>query len=342
LRISTAARDAAMRWSPPQHPRTPMTLGDRLGDQLDRLSLKAADFATLSLADRLPVAVEASHEGALYVPLSGRCELRVGNTAPTSLSVGDFAIVGSGRAHSLKAEKRTTATLIANDGWRAPSGSLNSDPDAQLLTSRIAIAGPLGPAFLQAVPQMMFARFASRSCGPICQEIVALIARHSREAPIPVRALSRLAEVVVIEALRQMAWSDEGAQAISAAMADPPIGKAIALIEDNLARSWTVESLAREVCMSRSRLAARFKEQIGVGPITYLSDRRMKEARRLIRTHSIPMKAVASAVGFSSAATLSRAFAEHFGHAPTHAPDAILRPRPPSASGRLASRTRSE
>jgi AraC-like DNA-binding protein len=321
--MSTVAYDAPKHRGPPSSLPARLTASDLLGEQIDRLSLKAAAFATLWLAERRPVAVEAGQEGALYLPLGGRCRLRVGDTAPISLSVGDFAIVGGGRAHSFEAETPTTAAPIAKEGVERLR-SFEPGPEAQLLTGRIAFGGPLGPAFLQAVPQTMFARLTSQSCGPICQDVVAMIAKHSREAPIPARALSLLAELLVIEALRQMARSGEGAQAISAAMADPQVGKAIALIEDNLARPWTVEALAREVCMSRSRLAARFKEQVGVGPMRYLSHRRMEEASRLIRTHSIPMKTVASAVGFSSAATLSRAFAEHFGHAPTRAAQARL------------------
>jgi transcriptional regulator GlxA family with amidase domain len=111
------------------------------------------------------------------------------------------------------------------------------------------------------------------------------------------------------------------------------------LIEDNLARSWTVASLADAVGMSRSRLAVRFKAQVGLGPMTYLSDRRMEEARRLIQTYPTPLKAVAAAVGFSSAGTLSRAFAEHFGYTPTSAAEPMLQPRPPSRSDRWQSQT---
>ena len=60
------------------------------------------------------------------------------------------------------------------------------------------------------------------------------------------------------------------------AFEDPRIGRAIALMHQDPAKSWTVDSLARAVGMSRASFAMLFREMIGASPVSYLTDWRLQ------------------------------------------------------------------
>lgn len=75
--------------------------------------------------------------------------------------------------------------------------------------------------------------------------------------------ITRLADVLVIQAIRAWIEHDPGAQSgWLGALQDRQIGRAITLIHRDPGRDWTVASLAAELAMSRSAFAARFSERI--------------------------------------------------------------------------------
>ena len=81
--------------------------------------------------------------------------------------------------------------------------------------------------------------------------------------------MTRLADILVIQAIRSWIDADPTAQAgWFGALRDPHIGGAISGgIHRDPARVWTVGSLADDAAMSRSAFAARFAELVGEPPV---------------------------------------------------------------------------
>ena len=98
--------------------------------------------------------------------------------------------------------------------------------------------------------------------------------------------LDRLLELVLIEALRYRP-SDlgEGGSGVLSGLADPRIGNALRTMHADAKQAWTLASLARKVGMSRSAFASRFLQLVGVPPIEYLANWRLRRARWLRRKH---------------------------------------------------------
>src|SRR5262249_39212552 len=63
-----------------------------------------------------------------------------------------------------------------------------------------------------------------------------------------------------------------------AGLRDPQVGKCLDLMHADPAKDWSVESLADAVHVSRSVLAQRFNELVGVPPIQYLKRWRLAMA----------------------------------------------------------------
>lgn len=97
---------------------------------------------------------------------------------------------------------------------------------------------------------------------------------------------------------------------------DPRIARAVALMEAQLDTPQPVASIADQVGLSPRRMEGLFRATLGVTPGAYALGLRLAAARRMLTDTGHPLAEVALRTGFSSPATLSRAFKAKFGHAP--------------------------
>jgi len=129
--------------------------------------------------------------------------------------------------------------------------------------------------------------------------------------------LAKLSELMFVEAVRRYVESLPGEQSgWLSGFKDPFVGKVLGLMHGSPTRSWTVESLAREVGLSRSALADRFTALLGKSPMQYLTQWRLTLAAHLLRTTRKSASVVALEVGYESEAAFNRAFRREFGAPP--------------------------
>lgn len=127
----------------------------------------------------------------------------------------------------------------------------------------------------------------------------------------------RLAELMFVEVVRRYLEALPAQQpGWLSGLRDPPIGRVLSLLHERPAQAWTLEDLAREAGMSRSVLADRFMQIVGLPPMHYLAQWRMQVAARLLADGSTKVSAVALEVGYASEAAFSRAFKKMTGVAP--------------------------
>jgi AraC-like DNA-binding protein len=131
--------------------------------------------------------------------------------------------------------------------------------------------------------------------------------------------MSRLSELLFVEAVRNYAATlADGEAGWLKGLRDPHVGRALALIHQNIGTAWTAESLAREVALSRSAFMDRFASLVGVPPIRYLTVWRLQTAKLSLRESSKTIRQLAHAVGYASEEAFSRAFKREFGVSPAY------------------------
>jgi AraC-like DNA-binding protein len=129
--------------------------------------------------------------------------------------------------------------------------------------------------------------------------------------------ITRLADILVIQAIRAWIESDPAAQSgWLGALQDPQIGRAISMIHRDPARDWTVASLAAELAMSRSAFAARFSELVGEPVMRYVARWRMQIAMEALKGEGATVAQLADRLGYRSEAAFSRAFKRVIGTSP--------------------------
>jgi AraC-like DNA-binding protein len=128
---------------------------------------------------------------------------------------------------------------------------------------------------------------------------------------------TRLPEMLLVEVLRlHLATAPVAQRGWIAALRDPVLAPAMALLHGEPGRKWTVPDLAQAAAVSRSLLDARFRDVLGRSPIRYLTEWRMHVARDLLATTDLSVVGVARRVGYDAEEAFSRAFKRHHGSAP--------------------------
>ncbi len=96
-------------------------------------------------------------------------------------------------------------------------------------------------------------------------------------------------------------------------LSNPQLSRALTAMIERPQERHTLESLASVAGMSRSRFTHHFAAAFGRSPIDFLQLVRLRTGARLLRSSSLPIKAVAAAVGYASRSHFSRAFRSEFG-----------------------------
>lgn len=94
------------------------------------------------------------------------------------------------------------------------------------------------------------------------------------------------------------------------------VSAALELIEEDLARRWTLAELSREVFVGSFHLAHEFKRWVGIAPMAYANQRRAERAAVLLSGTDDSIGAIGRAVGWPEPASFSRHFRQAFGVSP--------------------------
>ncbi len=81
--------------------------------------------------------------------------------------------------------------------------------------------------------------------------------------------------------------------------------------------SYTVDTMAEDVGISRAQLHRKMKEMTGIATGKFLRNLRMEQAARLLREGKINVAQIADHVGYADQAHFSTAFKSHFGQSPS-------------------------
>ena len=127
----------------------------------------------------------------------------------------------------------------------------------------------------------------------------------------------RVLDLLAVTAIRDwMEANPDVSPAWVSAHKDPVVSRALQLIHDNPAATWTLESLAQKSGSSRSALSRRFSRTLGESPMGYLTCWRLCLASDLLQKTDVPLAAVAARVGYANPYAFSAAFHRHHGVRP--------------------------
>lgn len=100
---------------------------------------------------------------------------------------------------------------------------------------------------------------------------------------------------------------------------DRRVAQTIRIMEEHLDSPLPIRDIAARVSCSTRTLEVLFRDLVQTSPAAYYQSLRLQAARRLVTDTGLPMADIAVRTGFSSIASLSRAFRRRFGQPPSAA-----------------------
>ncbi|WP_330237639.1 AraC family transcriptional regulator [Streptomyces sp. NBC_00525] len=285
---------------------------DPLHDVLALLEVRAHLSASLTAGGDWAVRFDAPSGAEFNAVRRGSCRLEVeGAGQPLDLAEGDCYLLtgpypstlGSGSdiapvpaAPLLAAAGNGTARAGRGEETLLVGGRFSFGPRArELLLDRLppVIHIPAGAPHARTVGRVLAAIEQELAERPMAS---ALVAEH-------------LAVVMLVHALRlHLARAPHTVSGWMAGLADPVTAAALTALHEDPAHPWTVAELAGVCAVSRSTLAARFKNAVGRGPLEYLTHWRIELTARRLRDTDATLAAIARDVGYGSESALSVAF----------------------------------
>jgi len=259
-----------------------------------------------------------------HMVTSGRCWLEVEGAEARLLQSGDFVLVPHGKGHKLlSAPDVTTAKLFdlpreqVSERYEILRYGHGGEA-TNLICGAVRFDHPAAHYLVQLLPDVIT---VEAWCSPQMEWIQTTLRLMAAEAtelrPGGETIITRLADILVIQAIRSWMAEDPTAQTgWLGALQDKQIGRAILLIQREPAKAWTVAMLAKELAMSRSAFAARFKMLVGESPMQYITQWRMHIALTWLKEKDLPLSAMAEQLGYQSEASFSRAFKRYVGISP--------------------------
>ena len=305
------------------HP--PWTPSDAVGAALHVLRMSGTFYCSSDLRGpwglRLP-----ETPGCLWfhVVTSGTATIVVGDEVVT-LSPSDVVLLPRGEGHELRSTDPPPRSPAPNVltlphtwyGERYATITYGGDgAPTTMICGAVRLEHPMAERLVALMPDIVHVPVSPLTAR--LHDTLRLIALEVEETrPGGEAVITRLADVLVVQMLR--AWLSHDPSARTGwlgALADPDIGRALALVHADPAHEWTVAGLARELALSRSTFAARFTALVGEPVMAYVTRWRMLVAHDRLRAGDTTVAAVAGAMGYRSEAAFSRAFRRVVGTSP--------------------------
>jgi AraC-like DNA-binding protein len=309
--------------------------GEPLTEALERLRLEGAIFLRAEYTERWalgdqggPLFAAMMHPGAqrlilFHVVASGRCFVSCADGERYWANAGEVIVLPYGDVFLMggvePVEPVSIMSVVPPPPWtempivRYGEGGPRTDVVCGCLYSKDLLFDPA----LKAFPPVFVVR---PTAGPARAWFDASVAYALETSSGQGRGLpsTKLPELLIIEVLRlHLANAPAADRGWFAALRDPVLAPAMKAIHTAPERKWTVADLATEAAASRSLLDGRFREVLGLSPIRYVKEWRMRIAQDLLATTDVTIASVARRVGYDSEEAFSRAFKRAYGRSPS-------------------------
>jgi AraC-like DNA-binding protein len=249
----------------------------------------------------------------------GTCWLRLeGAPEDLRLGPGDVFLLAAPRAFVL-ASDLALEPLDAVAVFRQCGGTVATlgGDDLQMLGGHVELAEGTGDLLSAVLPPMLLARAGSPQAQACHWLLAQLVQERASELPGAGVASAQLAQLLFIHILRaHLAETGSFPPGWLRAVTDRQLAPALRLMHGEPGRAWQLAELAKAAGMSRTTFATRFRAVAGMPPLTYLTEWRMRLARRALAEGNTSVSTLAYALGYTSESAFSHAFKRTTGFAP--------------------------
>lgn len=297
---------------------------DALSVLLQNVHLFETKYYRLNVTGNWSYSLTRQDTILFYLVMSGGFCIDVGN-GPRETRAGDMIMIPSAHQHVSYAlnyhsdEAQPLDELLTSCKEHTLDLKGDGDSEASLILIECkydkAMIRPLLSVLPSILPEVNDEDDGRFEVIDVEIRLLTLEAEHERMGKTAV--INHWASIMMIECLRVYIESlPEATENWLKAMKDPFLTKALVAMHEMPNENWTINKLAEVAGMSRSSFAQRFKEVVGIPPLTYLMDYRLRLAARYLRLQQNSISCISGLVGYASDSTFSQAFKRVYGISP--------------------------
>jgi len=239
---------------------------------------------------------------------------------PVKLEKGDLVVFPVGGEHWIasheNSEKVDAKIVIDTINTNNPPFK-KSPADTVLICGYFDFNKNINHPFIKALPGFIYISHKEQQNSESLESMIKLIQDESSQNALGSEVvIDRLTEMLFVQILRAYKTKSNIQTGYLAALNDDLISMAIRLIHEKPQEQWTVDSLARNIGMSRSAFADRFNQLVEIPPITYITNWRMHLAAQKLKESDLQMYEIAEMSGYNSEASFNKVFKKHFNLSP--------------------------
>ena len=297
---------------------------DALSVLLQNVHLFETKYYRLNVTGNWSYSLTRQDTILFYLVMSGGFCIDVGN-GPRETRAGDMIMIPSAHQHVSYAlnyhsdEAQPLDELLTSCKEHTLDLKGDGDSEASLILIECkydkAMIRPLLSVLPSILPEVNDEDDGRFEVIDVEIRLLTLEAEHERMGKTAV--INHWASIMMIECLRVYIESlPEATENWLKAMKDPFLTKALVAMHEMPSENWTINKLAEVAGMSRSSFAQHFKEVVGIPPLTYLMDYRLRLAARYLRLQQNSIGRISGLVGYASDSTFSQAFKRVYGISP--------------------------
>lgn len=244
----------------------------------------------------------------------------VDGSDPVKLESGDIIVIPHGTHHSV-ADMPGGQPLRVDDVGRGIAGDPptltwgGTGPESRVLCGFFSCSRRLFNPLMESLPQVMLVRNDPLRTHWLEATLEKTFDETLSNRPGGGALIEGLTSLLFMEVV-QRHLEQSVPDGWLAGLADPTVGTALKLMHQQPSADWTVEKLAENAAVSRSFLADRFLQTVGMTPIKYLTGWRLELAAAQLLESNDSVAEIAASVGYTSETSFSRAFKRHSGQPP--------------------------
>ncbi len=254
-----------------------------------------------------PWGVESSHPGlsSFHVIAYGNCQLHIEGQTPIFLSAGDLIFFSRNTPHQLLNSEE------------------NNEISTTLICGHLSFSNTKNP-ILMGLPRYLHIKANEMDRQSWFKSLFQQIVREAEsDSNGRQLVLDKLAEILFIYIVRyyigleQHQYSNK--TGLLKGLSNPSIAKSLVAFHNQIDKAWSLNSLADEALISRSKFASLFNELLGVTPLKYMTYWRMQQAKQLLKNTTASVYSIALDCGYQSEAAFIKVFKKYFNHTPGQA-----------------------
>lgn len=253
--------------------------------------------------------------------VSGTCWLTASGAAPTKLEAGDGYLLTRGQSFSVGSEPylpAEDALALEPKGYAGGQIQYGEHRGTSLVSGRFNFDELTNEFLLEILPPVVHLSGDGPGATSLRAAIEIVDYETSNQGFGASLVTHHVAQIMLVQSLRNVI-NTPGHPPIGwlAGLADQRIGLAMELMYEEVEKRWTVADFAKQVGMSRSLFARRFKDLTGSSPLDYLLGIRMRLASEALRTTRRGIATIGYDVGYQSESAFSVAFKRFTGFSPS-------------------------